>query len=108
MSAPISMVTARLARLALRASDARDLRLKDIDWSQGSLRVVGKGRCETRLPLPQDASDAILHYLEHFRPTIDDDHVFLKVHAPFGPLFSRPPPVARPLPEREIDQLNFS
>jgi len=77
-----------LACLALRASDVRDLRLKDIDWSQGSLRVAGKGRCETRLPLPQDAGNAILHYLEHFRPIIDDDHVFLKVHAPFGPLSS--------------------
>jgi site-specific recombinase XerD len=80
-----------LARLALRAGDVRDLRLKDIDWSQGRLRVVGKGRCETWLPLPQDAGDAVLHYLEHFRPAIDDDHVFLRVHAPFGPLPSSGP-----------------
>lgn len=49
-----------LARLALRAGDVRDLRLSDIDWSQGRLRVVGKGRCETWLPLPQDAGDAVL------------------------------------------------
>ena len=80
-----------LARLALRAGDVRDLRLKDIDWSQGRLRVVGKGRCETWLPLPQDAGDAVLHYLEHFRPAIDDGHVFLRVHAPFGPLPSSGP-----------------
>lgn len=80
-----------LARLALRAGDVRDLRLTDIDWSQGRLRVVGKGRCETWLPLPQDAGDAVLHYLEHFRPAIDDDHVFLRVHAPFGPFPSSGP-----------------
>ena len=75
-----------LVRLGLRAGDVRDLRLADIDWSQGRVRVVGKGRCETWLPLPQDAGDAMLHYLEHFRPRIDDDHVFLRVYAPLGPL----------------------
>ena len=63
-----------LARLGLRAGDVRDLLIQDIDWSQGRLRVVGKGQCETRLPLPQDAGDAVLHYLQHFRPAIDDDH----------------------------------
>lgn len=80
-----------LARLGLRAGDVRNLCLKDIDWSQGRLRVVGKGRCETWLPLPQDVGDAILHYLEHFRPTVDDAHVFLRVHAPLGPLLSSGP-----------------
>ena len=80
-----------LARLGLRAGDVRDLLLTDIDWSQGRLRVVGKGRCETWLPLPQDAGDAVLHYLENFRPAIDDDHVFLRVYAPLGPLPSSGP-----------------
>ena len=80
-----------LARLGLRAGDVRDLRLADIDWSQGRLRVVGKGRCETWLPLPQAAGDALLHYLAHFRPQIDDEHVFLRIHAPLGPLPSSGP-----------------
>lgn len=80
-----------LARLALRAGDIRDLRLSDLNWSKGRLRVVGKGRCETWLPLLQDAGDAVLHYLEHFRPPIDDDHVFLRVHAPIGPFPSSGP-----------------
>ena len=77
-----------LARLALRAGDVRELRLQDIDWTHSRLRVVGKGRSETRLPLPQDAGDAVLHYLDHFRPNLDDDHVFLRIDAPFGPLRS--------------------
>jgi len=77
-----------LARLALRAGDVRHLCLQDIDWTHSRLRVVGKGRLETRLPLPQDAGDAVLHYLEHFRPNIAYDHVFLRVDAPFGPLRS--------------------
>ena len=53
--------------------------------------VVGKGRCETWLPLPQDAGDAVLHYLEYSRPRIDDEHVFLRVYAPIGPLASSGP-----------------
>jgi len=80
-----------LAQLGLRAGDVRDLRLADIDWPHGRLRVVGKGRCETWLPLPQAAGDALLHYLTHFRQGIDDDHVFLRVHAPLGPLPSSGP-----------------
>ena len=80
-----------LARLGLRAGDVRDLLLSDIDWSQGRLRVMGKGRCESWLPLPQEVGDAVLHYLEHFRPRIDDAHVFLRVYAPLGPLPSSGP-----------------
>jgi site-specific recombinase XerD len=80
-----------LARLGLRAGDVRDLLLGDIHWSQGRLRVTGKGRCESWLPLPQEVGDAVLHYLEHFRPRIDDAHVFLRVYAPLGPLPSSGP-----------------
>ena len=80
-----------LAQLGLRAGDVRDLRLADIDWPHARLRVMGKGRCETWLPLPQTAGDALLHYLTHFRPAIDEDHVFLRVHAPLGALPSSGP-----------------
>jgi site-specific recombinase XerD len=77
-----------LARLGLRAADVRDLCLGDIDWSQGKVRVMGKGRVETWLPLPQDVGDAVLCYLENARPAIDDDRVFLRVHAPITPFRS--------------------
>jgi len=77
-----------LARLGLRAGDVVRLRLGDIDWKKSRLRVVGKGRRETWLPLPQDAGDAILEYLKHGRPTAGDDHVFLTAQAPTGPLRS--------------------
>src|SRR4051812_31974050 len=52
-----------LARLGLRAGDILAMRLGDIDWEQGTLRVRGKARREIRLPLPQDAGDALLAYL---------------------------------------------
>ena len=75
-----------LARLGLRAGDIKDLRLGDIDWETGTLRVAGKGRRTTRLPLPQDAGDAVLRYLVEGRPDVADDHVFLRSRAPAGPL----------------------
>ena len=53
-----------LARLGLRAGDILDMRLDDIAWADGTLRVPGKGRREIQLPLPQDAGDALLGYLE--------------------------------------------
>ena len=52
-----------LSRLGLRAGDVARLRLGDIDWRNGSLRVTGKGRYEVGLPLPQDVGDALLAYL---------------------------------------------
>ena len=52
-----------LARLGLRAGDVAQLRLDDIEWETGSLRVSGKSRYEVRLPLPQDVGDAIAAYL---------------------------------------------
>ena len=74
-----------LARLGLRAGDVAQLRLVDIEWETGSLRVCGKSRYEVRLPLPQDVGDAIAAYLE-CRPSTDPgDHVFLRTIAPCRP-----------------------
>jgi site-specific recombinase XerD len=74
-----------LARLGLRAGDLAQLRLADIDWENGTLRVLGKGRFEVRLPLPQEVGDTLLRYLER-RPQIDQtDRVFLRNIAPFKP-----------------------
>ena len=71
-----------LARLGLRAGDVAQLRLDDIEWQMGSLRVSGKSRYEVRLPLPQDVGDAIAGYLE-CRPTIiENDRVFLSTIVP--------------------------
>ena len=75
-----------LARLGLPASDVVALRLCDLDWKQGRLHVAGKQRRETRLPLPQDAGDAILGYIKAERPTAATDHVFLTARAPIHPI----------------------
>lgn len=73
-----------LARLGLRAGDVAKLRLVDLEWQSGTLRVLGKGRRQVRLPLPQEVGDAIVAYLE-CRPKVRDcDRVFLNNIAPFG------------------------
>ncbi|MBV8442478.1 MAG: tyrosine-type recombinase/integrase [Hyphomicrobiales bacterium] len=74
-----------LARLGLRAGDVAQLRLDDIEWETGSLRVSGKSRYEVRLPLPQDVGDAIAAYLACRRSTCPSDRVFLRNIAPFRP-----------------------
>jgi len=71
-----------LARLALRAGDIVVLQLTDINWDEASLRFVGKGRRETRLPLTQEVGDAILTYLQlrGTRPGVGA--LFLSTRAP--------------------------
>ena len=71
-----------LARLGLRGGDIATLKLNDINWQEGSIRFLGKGRYENRLPLPQEVGDAILKYLQNGRPSINDEHVFIRIIAP--------------------------
>ena len=75
-----------LVRLGLRAGDIVHLRHVDIDWENGALQLTGKGRRQSALSLPQDVGDAILNYVEHWRPNVRNEHVFLRVNAPFVPL----------------------
>jgi site-specific recombinase XerD len=74
-----------LARLGLRAGDILGMRLDDIAWADSTLRVRGKSRRETRLPLSQDVGDALLRYLENARPRVACEHVFLRSLAPYRP-----------------------
>lgn len=74
------------ARLGLRNADVAGLTLDDIDWKSGRIRISGKGRRETHLPMPQDVGDAILAYLERVRPATEYEHVFLSTQAPIRPM----------------------
>lgn len=74
-----------LARLGLRAGDIVGMQLDDIDWARGTVRVSGKSARAVRLPLPQDAGEAMLAYIEHARPTAADKHIFLCLKAPYRP-----------------------
>lgn len=77
-----------LARLALRAGDIVQLRLADIDWRNALIKVCGKSRRQVALPLPQEVGDAILAYLEHARPRVPQQAVFLRSRAPYRPFAS--------------------
>jgi site-specific recombinase XerD len=77
-----------LSRLGLRSGDIAQLRLSDIDWGNGTLQVMGKGRYQVCLPLPQDVGDALLRYLECRPQSGHDDRVFLRNIAPFKPFSS--------------------
>jgi Site-specific recombinase XerD len=77
-----------LARLGLRSGDVAALRLGDIDWNNGTLRVTGKGRYQVRLPLPQDVGDALLRYLDGRPANGATDHLFMRSNAPCRPFTS--------------------
>jgi integrase/recombinase XerD len=72
-----------LARLGLRAGDIVGLRFSDVDWKEGMIRVSGKGRRETVLPLSQEVGDALAAYIKDHRPPADTDALFVRSSAPY-------------------------
>jgi site-specific recombinase XerD len=75
-----------LARLGLRASEVAGLTFSAVDWQDGAICVLGKGRREARLPLPQEVGDALLDYIEKARPRVRNRHVFIRAIAPWTPI----------------------
>ena len=76
-------VLVMLARLGLRAGEVAALRIEDVDWRAGELRISGKGRRDERLPLPDDVGEAIVAYLQNGRPaTAVDRSLIVRVRAP--------------------------
>lgn len=79
---PDRAIVLLLVRLGLRAGDAAQLRLTEIEWQTGSLR---KPRYEVRLPLPQDVGDATAAYRDCLPSTRRNDVLFLRRIAPCRP-----------------------
>ncbi|MGH2358026.1 MAG: tyrosine-type recombinase/integrase [Candidatus Limnocylindria bacterium] len=78
-------VLVMLARLGLRANEVAGLRLDDIDWAAGEVRIRGKGPRLDVLPMPADVGDALVAYLQHARPVDTncvDRRVFIRSCAP--------------------------
>jgi len=72
-----------LVRLGMRRGEVARLRLEDIDWRVGELRVRGKGARIERLPLPGDVGEALVTYLSDGRPVgVETRAVFMRVRAP--------------------------
>src|SRR2546428_12534245 len=76
-----------MARLGLRAGDVRCMDLSDIDWRHASVRVSGKSRHETKLPLTKEVGDPLFEYLSRGRPPAQDPSgVFASMLAPWKQL----------------------
>lgn len=73
-----------LADLGLRADEVARLRLEDLDWRAGTLRVAqGKSRRADVLPLPFETGRAIADYLQAERPETANRAVFVRHVAPY-------------------------
>ena len=74
---------------ALDGDQVAALRLDDIDWRLGEITVRGKGNRHDRLPLPVDAGQRIVAYLQDGRPgTAQGRTVFVRAQAPYRALTS--------------------
>lgn len=72
-----------LARLALRAGDISNMRVGDIDWENGSVKVCRKSGREDCLPLTKEIGGAIAAYVKKARPKTNSDFLFIRLHPPF-------------------------
>jgi site-specific recombinase XerD len=67
-----------LARLGLRAGEVAALRLEDLNWRQGTLRLSqSKNGSQAELPLLSEVGEAIAGYLRTGRPVCAHREVFL-------------------------------
>lgn len=83
-----------LAKLALRAGEVAALRLEDIDWRRGTLRInQSKTGSPAQLPLRSEVGSALADYLRNARPVCRARHIFLTTAD------------ARPMSSRAISQV---
>jgi site-specific recombinase XerD len=76
-----------IATYGLRTSEIAALRLDDLEWRAGRIRIPRpKAQTPLILPLTEEVGAALIDYLRHARPHLPYRHVFLRVRAPGGPL----------------------
>jgi len=73
--------------LGLRACDVANMKLSDIDWVNGEIKLLqSKTSNPVVLPLTEDVGAAIQDYILNGRPQSDSKQVFLRLLAPFTEL----------------------
>jgi site-specific recombinase XerD len=78
-----------VAILGMRGEEVRTLKLSDIAWRSGEIRLPRtKSQRAKVLPLPREVGAALADYVLHGRPRFTDRHVILRHAAPLGPLAS--------------------
>jgi integrase len=70
----------------LRAVDIAKMKLTDIDWKKGEIKIVqSKTGKPVALPLTKDVGEAVSEYILKARPKVECDNVFLRVRVPYRP-----------------------
>ncbi|MEG6521782.1 site-specific integrase [Desulfotomaculum sp. 1211_IL3151] len=73
-----------VARLGLRTSDLKAMRLENIRWNTNSLEITQhKTKAPVSFPLLNDIGWAIIDYLKNGRPHTNSPYVFVRHNAPF-------------------------
>ena len=75
-------ITRCLLDLGLRRMEVAHLRLEDVDWRAGVLRIHGKGKRIDVLPLPKATGRAIAKYLQSGRPPTTRRELFVRHRPP--------------------------
>jgi integrase len=84
VSARDAAITLLAVTTGLRACDIVNLRLGDVDWRERTASIVQqKTRNPLTVPLTDLLIDRLAEYVLEHRPTSGDDHVFLRVKAPY-------------------------
>lgn len=75
-----------LVRLGLRRKEVASIKLDDIDWKEGEIKIDGKGARIEKLPLPSDVGKALAVYLKESSRVQAHRMVFCSLKAPHKPL----------------------
>jgi integrase len=70
--------------LGLRACDVVALKLADVDWINGEIKILqAKTAISVILPLTKDVGDALCDYILNARPRSDSEQIFLRLRTPY-------------------------
>lgn len=76
-----------IATYGLRASEVAALRLDDVEWRVGRIRVPRpKTKTSLQLPLTAEVGAALIDYLRFARPELPCRQFFVRLRAPAGPI----------------------
>jgi site-specific recombinase XerD len=69
--------------LGLRACDVVAMKLSDVDWVNGEIRILqAKTAVSVILPLTKDVGEALYDYILYARPQSDSEQIFLRLNHP--------------------------
>lgn len=78
-------ITLLMARVGLRSCEVTQLKLEDINWQEGVIRLEKtKSRHTSHLPLLKEVGKAVVAYLKKGRPQTKERYVFVTHRAPAG------------------------